>query len=269
MALCLRTHRTFQTWFFVGLLTFAAPLAQAAESGFNLGWAAWSSARSFPFGLSLNSSIDLGYKFYTLPSNELLYGYTQLHSEINVSGVLNRASTRLEIYPISILGFFVGGEYSHRLAASTGFDCTTTECKESISKTQFGIRMLLGFEKTYADFQWIETPIRTLGEASGLALAAEPVNSLLFVRTGDRERGYQALIGRTFHEQWDGGFFGEGQYTTGASSHNDSQFVWAQHRWDSVWSLTGGIGRASSDTQGTGFSMFAALKYTGAKGLGF
>lgn len=103
-------------------------------------------ARSTPVGAYLRGEIGYAQTLWGEGKRDNpLYGMIRPSVRLQTSGIINSADAKIEFYPISFLGFYVGKSFMSRQAKNLdGFNCEAIICKASqISRNLWGAQMAL------------------------------------------------------------------------------------------------------------------------------
>jgi len=109
-------------------------------------------ARTFPMGGFSKFSLEAISPLWGTKErkNDISYGFTGAQLEYRTSAVVNYISGKVFIYPIPILGIFIGQESGiKQLEKIDTFDCTTSLCKGKMQRQFTGFRLALGYKNFF------------------------------------------------------------------------------------------------------------------------
>lgn len=129
-------------------------------------------ARSNPIGAYARAEAGYSIPFWGKPDpTKPLYGFIRPMAQVQTSGLINSVHTRLEFYPISFLGFFVGKTYMRRdISKLDTLDCDgPVTCKSSnIQRKVWGLKAAFAFKNTFllTRARWHTTSIKNKASTS-------------------------------------------------------------------------------------------------------
>jgi hypothetical protein len=103
-------------------------------------------ARTTPVGAYLRGELGYAQTFWGKGERQNpLYGMIRPSIRLQTSGIINSADAKIEFYPISFLGLYVGKSFMSRQAKNLdGFNCDVVICKASkINRNLWGAQMAL------------------------------------------------------------------------------------------------------------------------------
>jgi hypothetical protein len=217
--------------------------------------------RSYPIALAVQNSFGWGVKFWE--ATKKIYGYTRVGGVFNTSGVVNLAGAKVEIFPISILGFYAQRDKSRRDVELGVFDCDIVECDGNVDRDRVGAKLglALGGFFLMGDYQVIKTEMETTK-----ALFADEQHSLLGDPNGDEVHRLQVIAGYKFSEKWKM----VGIYISQEMQENqnrDFMKLVGVSRETPEWSLMTTVGVFKNRHQADVFTTLVALVWKGKKGV--
>ena len=246
------------------LLGICAALLSLSTMALKLDYSAETLVRSYSPGLYIKGNFGASQRFYG-GEGKLLYGHIRPEVEFKTSGSINTAAGKLELYPISFLGFYTGYSYSSRENDDLPtFDCKVVVCRSSEMVRQFwGVKTALAFGGVYFLFDqnfYSSTPKDKPGRVYAEELAtllASPGKDVLSQTTG--------LLGYNLNKELSFGVLGK--YNSMRNYANRSSMLIAFGRkTGKKWSFMAGPGVFNTRQKTTHATVLAILKYTGAKG---
>lgn len=105
-------------------------------------------ARSYP-GLGAEGFAEFGYNqllYGDAPGKGIFYGLIRPSLKVASSAVINSYDAKIEVYPISIIGFAAGHQYIKSDFEDFNFyDCDEVRCKGDLKKDYVHMRAVLGY----------------------------------------------------------------------------------------------------------------------------
>lgn len=149
-------------------------------------------ARTQPIGAYLRAEMGYGQTIWGKGDrSKPLYGMIRPVVRVQTSGIINSAQARLELYPISFLGVYVGkGIMSRQASNLDGFNCDIIICKASnISRNLWGAQMALKIGPIFSivRYQFHSTEVKN---QQGLGYAEEQGT---LIGSGTKDTLLQAL----------------------------------------------------------------------------
>ena len=118
-------------------------------------------SRSFPFGAFSKFSYEGIFPIWgnREHSKDIKYGFAGAKGEIRSSALVNYISGNLFIYPIPILGFYLGQETGLKnIKKIDTFDCNLNNCRGKMNRSFAGIKLALAYKDFFllSDNRWSE-----------------------------------------------------------------------------------------------------------------
>lgn len=151
--------------------------------------------RSFPIALALQGDVGYGAKFWE--ANKVMYGYVRAAGVYSISGLVNLAGAKVEIFPVSFLGFYAQADKSQRKFDLDLFDCNAVECNETVDRNRIGAKLGLAFGRFFlmGDYQIIDVEANT-----DKPLFADLQHTLIGKSIGDQVKRLQVIAGFKLNE---------------------------------------------------------------------
>lgn len=158
-------------------------------------------ARSFPLVGYLKATGGYSFKFWDNKEKApFLYGFARPMISARTSTLVNAVEGRLEIYPVSIFAVFVGNETVYRKVKELHtFDCTTIDCRGTISKNYFGGRTALKFKSA---FFMAEAKIFNMESNHPNRLFSDELSTLIAGPGADKLQNFVGILGHEINEKY-------------------------------------------------------------------
>lgn len=250
------------------LLLAASPLR--AEVDYSLGFG----TQTVPRGSGFNAQFGYGQLLWGDNGNgQVLYGYVRPVMKINSSLVVNRAAAEMQLAPLSFVVLSGGALVGNRNFDIATVDCSSVECRGSITGSYTGATLFFGAGPLGGGLQTKTAWLRPLpandllGSSSGATRDfADEFTALAAHAGGDQLVTQQAFVTWRLNEIWRVGSFTSRQTMTESQAWNRSTGVFALKN-ESPWTFTGGAGIYESITQKPTINLFFEAMWTGVPSI--
>lgn len=240
------------------LLAALMALKSFGETDYNL----MTSVRGYPQGLSLTADLGKSLKLWGKDSG-VLYGYMRPAVNFQTSALVNYATARVELFPISFLGAYYAQSKGWRSVEKLqGFDCENLSCDSGSDKTHYGINAALAFGNfklvnfyNVSDLEYETDEISIAEELSNLVVEKEDTlkNNISVI-------GYQvssALMLGVLNSY----------YVTEKTKQSSNMLMGLGAYTKGKWVYQMGLGNFHSRDNHNHFSALLIVKWNGEKGL--
>lgn len=247
------------------IILFLPFLSFASDSRF-WDYSAGFGARSLPFGAAARADAGYNALFWGDPApGEFRYGFFRPRVMIQSSGLVSRAEAALAVHPISFVSLQAGAWHSQRFTTFDTIDCTSVDCKGSLSAGFLSASAAVAYGSLFASgsFRW--NAISHSSSTGTDAPFAEEGSALVGTPGSDHLSSAQLIVGGG-SEQWKGGILFSREKMTAAGNFNRTQALFVQRK-QKAWTYSAGVGAYESSTAPRGLTVFGAIHWTGFASL--
>ncbi|MCP4913354.1 MAG: hypothetical protein GY909_09550 [Oligoflexia bacterium] len=162
--------------------------------------------RTYPSGFYVLGEMGKSYKLWgTVDKKKPFYGFVRAAGAIKSSVFINKAIAKVEVYPISFLGFSIGSSWSSReFDDFSNFDCKVVACRSSNVLRKFAeAKMALGAGPIYfvQRIKWTHTRLRDKADQ----IYAEELANLVGRAGGDTLLEKTSILGYKLNSTYEVG----------------------------------------------------------------
>ena len=220
--------------------------------------------RTQNIGLYTNAVVGKSHKIWENPSQKFLYGFVRAGVTGQTSLVVNSLMPQLDFYPISILGFYVGKDFTHRDFNVPHFDCINeVTCKGWMNREYVGSRMALAFKDLYfmSDYRIIKAHGQKVDKPF-----AEERSSLIGHPDYDYLHRFDILTGYKLNDKYSVGYLLHHNVMRRLDNSSLMQMGFVRYQMNQ-WNLIFGNGTFRSRDDKTFYSSLLLLQWNGSRGL--
>ena len=257
-------------WFATALLYSAtAPMLAGAEtppeSKGRIDYNVEADSRLYPVGAYLSGQFGYSVRLWGKQDAQFEYGYLRGELSLGTIGLTTGAVATLEVFPISLLGFYLAHSSFYRIdQSSSSYDCTTVACSGALNRTSISNRATVGFGDFFLSnlfrLEWVQGPRNDMPFADESA-------TLVGATSSDRLFSWNATVGYQLNSRWNAGIYAGTMSYLESQNANLITYVWAQYKPD-PWAIALGLGRYQSSHDPAGFTAVLSVVWAGAKGPG-
>lgn len=220
--------------------------------------------RTQNIGLFTNAVVGKSYKIWENPSQKFLYGFVRAAVVGQTSFLVNSLMPELNFYPISILGFSIGKDFTHRDLNVPNFDCINeVTCKGWMNREFIGSRMALAFKDLYLMSEY--RIIKAHGQKVDRPFAEER-SSLIGHPDYDYLHRFDLITGYKLNDHYSIGYLLHHNVMRRFDNSSLMQLGFVRYQMDK-WNLLFGNGTFRNRDDKLFYSSLLMLQWNGARGL--
>lgn len=246
----------------LGVAVLLATLAQGAELDYSAGFG----ARSLPIGAAAFGSLGYDQMLWgERAPGQYFYGFVRPAANIRVSGVVNRAELRLEVYPVSFFKLSAGYARSYRfLNQADDVDCSQYYCQGNVGGPFGAANLVLGY---HGFAMSLTSQISGVSASSTAQDVYDETSNLIAQGSGDTLIFNEEILAWSFAPAWKAGLlFTQGHMIQSLSSNNLESVIASYESRN--WAYLGGIGTYESSIQSRGPTIFTMIRWAGLPSFG-
>ncbi len=173
-----------------------------------------------------------------------LYGYARAGFNLSTAGTHNRGLAKLEFYPLSFLGFTVGGEIIKNSKDYSGYNCSLNRCLGRFSSSFGDVSLTLGYQDFFLLSKYRLTSISA--KKNDMATFIEPKQGLRARSQGDRYFQIKNILGFKLSKEWILAYnnqYAKMKKVKGTSKTNTLNVIYKYDKWS--FAIGGGIFESS------------------------
>jgi hypothetical protein len=184
--------------------------------------------------------------------------------------LVNGFSTQLDLYPVSIFGFSIGGSITERAPGvstfyGSDFACGSVQCSGSIYRTFLSARLGLGADRV---FLMGSARVDFLSGSQNNQPFVEETNRILGQAGGDTAVTWDLNAGYQFDPKWSGLLLLTSTKMQGSGYSSNFFQALAFYTQDPIWTYALGAGTYSGTVDPMSLSMSLMVKWTGKHSIG-
>lgn len=157
--------------------------------------------RSYPFSGGLIGNAGYGFLLWGTQDNKSpMYGYIRPQATFATAGYYNLAGAALDVFPISIFGFRLGGEGIENDRDYTPYACDIYECRGRTYRTYLQSEFSFGSGPFFGQLKWRRDRLTRSNPDHRVYI--DSIAGLAFDTEGDGQTSWRAIVGMKLNEIW-------------------------------------------------------------------